>query len=88
MGPVLQFLYGGLTIMCLAIGAFFLRYWHLQRDRFFVWFTIAFWCLGASWGVHLLIASSSETGPHVYVFRVVAFLLIIAAIIDKNRRSS
>jgi hypothetical protein len=87
MEEVLQFLYGGLTVMCAAIGLFFLRFWFLQRDRFFVWFTAAFWSLGVSWAVHLINATPSESGPGVYAFRVLAFSLIIAAIIDKNRRS-
>lgn len=85
---VLQFLYGGLTMMCIAIGFFFLNSWRLgqPRDRFFLWFMAAFWALGASWGVHLIFVTPSETGANVYVLRVIAFLLIILAIIDKNRR--
>ena len=90
MESVLQFLYGGLAMMCAAIGVFLLNYWrHGQpRDRFFLWFMAAFWSLGASWSVHLLLATPSESGPHVYVLRVIAFLLIVIAIIDKNRRSA
>jgi hypothetical protein len=88
MEAVLQFLYGGLTTMCGAIGLFFVRYWWLQRDRFYLWFAVAFWSMGLSWGVHLIFATSAETGPNVYVFRVVGFLLIIAAIVDKNRRAT
>jgi Family of unknown function (DUF5985) len=88
MEAVLQFLYGGLTMMCAAVGLFFVRYWWLQRDRLFLWFAAAFWSFGMSWGVHLVFATSMETGPNVYVFRVVGFLLIIAAIVDKNRRAS
>lgn len=86
MEAVLMFLFGGLTVMSVFVGLFFLRYWRLQSDRFFIWFAVAFWSLGASWGVHLVYATSSETGPNVYVFRVVAFLLIIVGIVDKNRR--
>lgn len=88
MEAILQFLYGGLTVMCVAIGLFFLRYWYLQRDRFFAWFMVAFWALAGGWGVHLVHATSSESGAHVYIFRLVAFLLIIIAIVDKNRRAS
>lgn len=86
MEAVLQFLYGGLTLICVAIGFFFLRYWHLQRDRLFLWFMTAFFALGSSWGVHLVYATSSESGAHVYLFRLASFVLIIAGIVDKNRR--
>jgi hypothetical protein len=87
MEAVLQFLYGGLTVMCGVIGFVFLRYWYVQRDRLYLFFMAAFWALAAGWGVHLY-ARSSETGAHVYLFRLVGFLLIIAAIIDKNRRAA
>jgi hypothetical protein len=84
---VLQFLYGGVTVMFLAVGFFFLRYWREARDRLFLFFMVAFWSLAGSWSVHLFYATSSETGPTVYIFRVVAFILIILAIVDKNRRA-
>jgi hypothetical protein len=85
---VLQFLYGGLTVMCLAIGFFFLRFWHVSRDRFYLWFMAAFWALGASWGVQLAGRLATEGAPHVYVLRLIGFVLIIVAIIDKNRRAA
>ena len=88
MEAVLQFLYGGLALMCGVIGFFFLRYWYVERDRLYLWFMTAFWALGGSWGVHLPSATSSETGAHVYLFRLAGFVLIIIAIIDKNRRAA
>jgi hypothetical protein len=33
-----------------------------------------------------VLATPEETGPSVYVFRLVGFLLLIAGIVDKNRR--
>ena len=85
MDAFLMFLYGGLAVMCLAVGFFFLRYWRLQRDRLFLWFMVAFWIFAAGWSTRLAYSTPSEAGPHVYIFRLVGFLLIIAAIIDKNR---
>lgn len=85
---VLHFLQGGLAVMCLAIGVFFLRYWLSQRDRLFLWFMAAFWSFATSWIVHFIYSSTySETTPHVYVFRLVGFVLIIIAIVDKNHRT-
>ena len=88
MEPVLQFLYGGLTVMCILIGVFFLRYWRLQRDRFFLGFGVAFWAFAGSWGIHLVLATSLETGPGGYVLRLLGFVCIIISIIDKNRRAA
>jgi hypothetical protein len=82
---VLQFLYGGLAVTCGIVGFIFLRYWYVQRDRFFLWFMAAFWALGAGWGAHLVYATASETGPFVYGWRLLGFVLIIIAIVDKNR---
>jgi len=87
MEAVLQFLYGGLVVVFVAVGFFFLRYWYDARDRLYLWFMVAFWSLAASWSVHLVYATPSESGPIVYVFRLVGFLLIIIAIVDKNRRA-
>ena len=84
---ILQFLYGGLTLLCFVVGFCFLRFWWNQRDRFFLFFMLAFWSFAASWGVHLAFATSEETGPNVYLFRLVGFVPISAAIVDKNRRA-
>lgn len=84
---VLQFLYGGLTTLCVLVGVFFLRYWKTQNERLFLWFTFAFWAFAASWGVHLVFATSEETGPNVYLFRLGGFLMIGIGIVDKNRRA-
>ncbi len=65
MDAILQFLYRGLTVMCVAVGVFFLHFWHMQRDRFFMWFAVAFWSFGVSWGVHVVNATPSESGPNV-----------------------
>ena len=87
MDAVLQFQYGATTAMCIIIGVFFWRFWRLQRDRFFGWFMAAFWSFAASWSAHLWFATSHETGPHFYLFRLLGFILIIIAIVDKNRRA-
>jgi hypothetical protein len=86
MDGLLEFLYGGLVAMCLAIAMFFLRYWYLQRDRFFAWFSAAFLAFATSWGIHLVYAAS-DLGPQAYMCRLAGFVCIIAGIADKNRRS-
>ena len=83
---VLVFLYGGLTVLCFVAGLFFLNYARQQRDRFFVWFAAAFWCLGASWGIHVFDDIPADEAPYGYVSRLVGFVLIIIAILDKNHR--
>lgn len=69
------------------IGLFFLRFWKRTRDRLFILFSAAFWVLA---GQRLALALNKshlamEDDTIFYVVRLFAFLLILAAIIDKNR---
>lgn len=80
-----EFLSGVATAGALGVGLFFLRLWRETRDRFFVLFGVAFWALALNWFVLVLVAPASEHRHYFYVLRLVAFLLIIVAIVDKNR---
>jgi hypothetical protein len=82
----LMWMFGAIAALAFVAGLFFLRFAVLQRDRFFVWFAAAFWMLGLSWGIHLVTGGPGETGPYIYLLRAGGYVLIIAAIIDKNRR--
>jgi Family of unknown function (DUF5985) len=85
---VSTFLYGAITCASLLIGIKFLRFWHASRDRFFLWFAAAFWTFAAGWVIRAFVVTASEDAYYVYVPRLLAFVLIIAAILDKNRASS
>lgn len=63
---------------------FFFRFWKDTRDRLFFLFGLAFWVLAFHW-YELAVDATEETRPYFYAIRLLAFLLIIAAIIDKNR---
>ena len=80
------FLWGATAAACFVAGLFFLRFWRASRDRFFVYFTVAFWMLGLNWVVLAAIGRSPEAVHPAYVIRLGAFLLILLAIVDKNRR--
>ena len=83
-----QFLHGSIVICYLLGGLFFLRYWKKTRDRLFAIFAIAFWVLAAE---RILLAATLpeyEFRPYIYLVRLFAFVLIIIAIIDKNRNKS
>jgi uncharacterized membrane protein AbrB (regulator of aidB expression) len=82
----LMWMFGAIAALSFVAGLFFLRFAVVQRDRFFGWFAAAFWFLGLSWGIHLVTGGPSESHPFIYVLRAVAYVLIIVAIIDKNRK--
>lgn len=85
MGELHTFLCGVLTALAFVIGAAFARYYVLSRDRFFIFLTITFWVLGANWAS---LASEVSEGdrPYFYLMRLFAFLVLLAGIVDKNRR--
>lgn len=80
-----QFVAGLITMGHLIAGLFFLRFWFRTRDGLFAAFAIAFWLLAAN---QALLASANiidEERSSIYLLRVAAFAIIIAAVIRKNR---
>jgi len=82
-----QLLSGGTAIASLAIGVFFLRYWKRSRDRLFLMFAFAFWMYAANRVGLALLDDAHEGRVWLYGLRLCAFLLIVIAIIDKNRNA-
>ena len=81
------FLSGALCMTSLTIALFFLNFWRRTGDRFFLTFSGAFLLLMVERIILFAIGASHEFAPYVYVARLLAFVLIIVAIIDKNRRA-
>jgi peptidoglycan/LPS O-acetylase OafA/YrhL len=67
-------------------GLIFLRFWRDSGDRLFAFFGTAFWLLASSWLLLGFTNPTEEARPYIYGLRLVAFLLIIGGMIDKNRR--
>jgi hypothetical protein len=80
-----DFLAGVATCGSWGIAAFFVRFWLDTRDRFFALFAAAFFILSINWLLVAVLHPSSETRPFFYLMRLVAFGLIILAVVDKNR---
>jgi hypothetical protein len=81
------FLWGAITATSLVAGLFFLRFWVRTRDRLFLFFFLAFWVFAVNWMVVAWLYARGETDHRVYFIRLLAFGLILAGIVDKNRRS-
>jgi len=82
------FLEGVVATTSLAAGLFFLRYWRDTRDSLFLAFSVAFFIEGINRCVRIFFLNPSEAAPWVFVVRAFAFLIILAGIVNKNRRSS
>jgi hypothetical protein len=79
------FLLGASAMGSLAAALFFLRFWRRSGDSFFLVFSAAFAIEGLSRLPLALEQPSSEAEPFYYLPRLVAFSLIVLAVILKNR---
>lgn len=82
-----QFLSGAASMACLIVALFFIRFWRQTHDRLFIFFAGAFLIFMSERVVRASYTFDTEFVPFVYATRLVAFTLIIIAILDKNRRS-
>jgi len=80
-----SFISGAMTMGYFVAGLFFLRFWIGTRDRLFLFFALAFWLLAGQRAALGLTEESLEDKTVLYVVRLVAFVLILIAIADKNR---
>jgi len=76
------FLSGALVMAYVVAGCFFLRFRRDTGDRLFTFFAAAFWLLA----IQRVIVTLAHPPETIYLLRALAFVLIIIAIIDKNRR--
>jgi hypothetical protein len=76
---------GAIVMGCALIGLVFLRFWKSGRDPFFIYLAVSFWIQGAQW-LHSGIArdSTMEYSPYYYLPRLLAYGLIVFAILRKN----
>ena len=79
-----DFMLGAICVAAMLIGLFFLRFWRKGRDRFFLLFAVAFWIEGLARAQEALFESSHADVPAVYLVRLLAYVLILIAIVDKN----
>lgn len=86
MSPaLLVFLSGMLAAGYLVAAAFFFRFWRQTRDRLFAFFSAAFTILAIQRTLLIDEFALFENQTWSYLLRLFAFLLILYAIVDKNR---
>jgi hypothetical protein len=81
---LLDYLAGAVTLGHLIAGVFFFRFWSKTADRLFLAFAAAFWLLALNQGVATFLAAGDERSVYAYSLRVLGFVLILWAIVDKN----
>ncbi|HEX2123837.1 MAG TPA: DUF5985 family protein [Thermoanaerobaculia bacterium] len=77
---------GALIAFYAAIALFFLRFWIAARERLFALFALAFTVLAGQRLALSLTNATMEDQTVFYLLRLAAFVIIVVAIVDKNRR--
>lgn len=81
-------LLGAIAMGWFVAGLQFLRFWRDGRDRFFLLFALSFFVEGLGRVMVALSERPNEGSPYLYLLRLLAYGLIIWAIVEKNRRLS
>lgn len=81
---MIDFLSGTVALAYLVVGVFFLRFWRDTRDRLFLQFAVAFGLFATNQFLATLLGATDERTGYTYVLRVLGFIVIIFAIVDKN----
>ena len=84
MTPTMTFVVGLVTAAYAIAGVFFLNFWRRTRDSLFLVFALAFWLMALNQSLPVLLGIPREEQGGIYLLRLAAFVLIIAAILRKN----
>jgi hypothetical protein len=83
-GFPVDFVGGAITLGYVLLGLYFLRFWRRTRDALFANFAFAFWLLALNQAAASLTHIGEVETGWIYLIRLAAFLVIIAAIVRKN----
>jgi hypothetical protein len=81
---MIAFLSGAITLAFILGAVFFLRFWRRTRDRLFLAFSLAFVLLALNQVLAFALDIYREPHSFIYWLRVIGFMLILVAIMDKN----
>lgn len=81
---MIEMLSGALLFSYFIAGIHFSRFWRRTGDRLFLHFAIAFWLFALNQLASSIPPVADETGGYEYLLRVLGFILILVAIVEKN----
>jgi peptidoglycan/LPS O-acetylase OafA/YrhL len=81
---MIEFMSGAVTMGFLVAAIFFLRFWRRTSDRLFLAFAVAFALLALNQALAQWLGAADERVGYTYLLRVLGFVLILVAIVDKN----
>ena len=83
MESLLDYLAGAATLGYLVVSGFFFRFWRRTHERLFLAFGVAFAFLALNQASATYFEAGDERTLIAYALRVIGFLLILVAIVDK-----
>lgn len=81
---MIEFLAGALTLAYAVAAFYFVHFWQRTKDRLFLAFAAAFALLALNQLAVFALGVDDERYNYAYVLRVLGFVLILVAILDKN----
>lgn len=78
------FLLGVIATTSLTAGIFFLKFWRKTHDSFFLAFAASFIIEGLNRAAVVFESKPYEGSTWTYIVRLLSFLLILFAILNKN----
>jgi hypothetical protein len=81
---VTDFLAGAVTLAYIVASMYFVHFWRRTADRLFLAFAVAFALLALNQLTVFALGVDDERYNYAYILRVLGFVLILLAIIDKN----
>jgi len=81
---MIEFLAGALTLAYVVASVYFVHFWQRTKDRLFLAFAAAFALLALNQVAVFALGVGDERYNYAYVLRVLGFILILLAIVDKN----
>lgn len=84
MNELADVISGAIAALSLVAALFFLRFWRSSRDKFFLWFAISFGIEGLNRMAMAVTRQANEDTPVHYVVRLLSYLVILYAIVEKN----
>ncbi|HEV7800106.1 MAG TPA: DUF5985 family protein [Burkholderiales bacterium] len=81
---MIDFLSGAVTLAYVVATLYFVHFWRRTSDRLFLAFALAFALLALNQVTVFTLGVDDERYNYAYILRVLGFVLILVAIIDKN----
>jgi hypothetical protein len=81
---MIEMLSGALLFSYFIAGIHFFRFWKRTGDRLFLHFAAAFWLFAVNQLATSIPVVAGETEGYEYLLRILGFVIILVAIVDKN----